>query len=274
MFVWIPQHILSHHQHTNDPQHDADVHHFARARLSEGQPPYGQVADGEHAGYNEGWTFVWKGCLTTLGTCILQPLRTLLEQPTPNFDVNLTPIPAAVSKQRLLLSMLPSFFVLLYPLASLARGAVGGWTFLLMQVWTWVGMSIIWTLMTQTSHVQRQTQPGSAQAEAEPECWTARQIGTSLDYSVGSPMATALTAGLNAQGLHHAMPAVSMAHFPSMYLEYEQICRRHGVEPRQSRDLGTATQEMLEFVFALNDNEASAASLNEYTREVVKPRNP
>ena len=27
VFVWIPQHILSHHQYTNDPQHDVDVHY-------------------------------------------------------------------------------------------------------------------------------------------------------------------------------------------------------------------------------------------------------
>jgi fatty acid desaturase len=254
VFVWIPQHLLSHHQYTNDPQHDVDVHHFAAARLSTAQPPYVPPSEG---GFNEGWTFVWKGCLTTLGTCILQPLRTLLEKPTPNFDVNLTPIPAAVSKRTLLLSMLPSMFVMLYPITSLALGHVGGSAALLAQVWPWVGMSMIWTLMTQTSHVQAKTQPGTEQAAAEPDCWTARQIGTGLDYSAGSPLVTALTAGLNSQGLHHAMPAISMAHFPAMYREYEQICRKHGVTPRQSRDLGTATREMFEYVFELNEPAAA-----------------
>ena len=82
VYVWIPQHILSHHQYTNDPQHDVDVHHFAGARLAREQPPYTRSSN-----FNEGWTFVWKGCLATLGTCILQPLRTLLEKPTPNFEI-------------------------------------------------------------------------------------------------------------------------------------------------------------------------------------------
>ena len=63
--------------------------------------------------YNEGWTFVWKGFLTTLGTSILQPLRTLREAPTPNYDVNVTPVPAAVDKRTLLLSIVPSFLVLI-----------------------------------------------------------------------------------------------------------------------------------------------------------------
>lgn len=34
VFVWIPQHLLSHHQYTNDYEHDADCHHFAPALLS------------------------------------------------------------------------------------------------------------------------------------------------------------------------------------------------------------------------------------------------
>ena len=212
-----PAHILSHHQYTNDPQHDVDVHHFAGARLARSQPRYSARASGSC--FNEGWTFAWKGCLTTLGTCILQPLRTLLEKPTPHFDVNLTPVPAAVSKRALLVSMLPSFFVLLYPILSLACGAaasVAPAAIAFAQVWPWVGMSIIWTLMTQTSHVQADCQPELATERGEPHCWTARQIATALDYSVGRRVATALTAGLNNQGLHHAMPAISMAHFPDM----------------------------------------------------------
>jgi hypothetical protein len=134
VYVWIPQHILSHHQHTNDPQHDVDVDHFAAARLAKEQAPY--TLD---SSFNQGWAFVWKGCLTTLGTCILQPCRTLLENPTPNFDANLTPIPAAVGKQELLLSMLPSFFVLLHPLLSGIAGTMSPVEAFVSMVWPWIG---------------------------------------------------------------------------------------------------------------------------------------
>merc|ERR1719163_1366993 len=34
VFVWIPQHLMSHHQYTNDFEHDADCHHFAPAMIS------------------------------------------------------------------------------------------------------------------------------------------------------------------------------------------------------------------------------------------------
>ena len=251
VFVWIPQHLMSHHQYTNDHDLDVDVHHFAPAKLAaaqpavgntpgagDGPPPKGLVArlttlDGST--WNEGWTFVWKGCLTTLGTSVLQPLRTLTEKPTPNFDANITPVPAAVSKRTLLLSMLPSFFVLLYPLAALALGWVSAPVALLLEVWPWVGMSMIWTAMTQTSHVQAQCQPDEG-SPLQRSCWTARQIQTSLDYSAGEPWPTYLTAGLNSQGLHHAMPAVSCCHFPEIYGEYREICARHGVEVRESEN--------------------------------------
>ena len=75
VFVWIPQHLHSHHQFTNEHDFDVDLHHFAPAALSPETP----INDK----FNEAWTFCWKGCLTTLGTSLLQPLRTLLDKPTP-----------------------------------------------------------------------------------------------------------------------------------------------------------------------------------------------
>ena len=74
-YIWWRQHIISHHQYTNDDELDVDLHHFAPAALSPETP----VNDK----FNEAWTFCWKGCLTTLGTSLLQPLRTLLDKPTP-----------------------------------------------------------------------------------------------------------------------------------------------------------------------------------------------
>jgi len=241
VFVWIPQHLISHHQYTNDPNLDVDVHHFAPALLSQEQPPLDPDA-------NRGWTFAWKGMLTSLGTCILQPMRTLLDSTTPNFDENITPIPHGVSKATLALSMAPSFFVLTYPLFAFLPSDPALAAFL--EVWPWVGMSMIWTAMTQTSHIQQQCQriPGMADTD-----WNAGQVETSLDYSTASPFWTAVTGGLNTQSLHHVLPNVCMSHFPDMYREYEEICAKHGVNVRQSANLATATVSMYDFIFRINE---------------------
>ncbi len=267
VFVWVPQHLVSHHQHTNDPARDVDLHHFAPARLARAQQKPVSVAPPQTA-FNHAWTFLWKGCLTTVGTCFLQPMRTLLDKPTPTFDENLTPVPSAVSKRTLALSMVPSFIVFLYPPLAFAASAahVPVAAFLAAWLWPWVGASLIWTVMTQTSHVQRSTQP----EDADGECWTARQIGTSLDYSTGDPLVTALTAGLNAQGLHHAMPSVASCHFPELYEEYAAVCRKHGVEPRTSRNIGTASREMVEWLFDVNSG--AEAESNELLAQAIEAR--
>lgn len=256
VFVWIPQHLLSHHQYTNDYLHDVDCHHFAPALISDAQPKMAKPG----SDFNEGWTFVWKAFLTTLGTSILQPLRTLTEKPTPNYEVNVTPVPAAVSKRMLWLSVLPSLLVLLYPAVVWLPQAplLGLW----LLAWPWIGMSLIFTTMTQVSHVQKGTQP----SQADSPCWSSRQIHASLDYSLGpetgaaeQALVTALAAGLNAQSLHHAMPTLSCAHFPRVYAEYAAICEKHGVQIRRSRNVGTAVREMLEYVFENNRPVAATA---------------
>ena len=206
---------------------------------------------------------------TALGTSILQPLRTLREAATPNYDVNVTPVPEAVDKRTLLLSIIPSFLVLLYPLIAFvpSNPLLGMW----LTAWPWIGMSLIFTTMTQVSHVQEQTMP-SADDERDERCWSARQITTSLDYSMGadvtgagrleSSVVTALCAGLNAQSLHHAMPSVACAHFPRIYDEYAEICARHGVPVRSSRNFVTAVGEMLGYVFRNNAPERRAEMLD------------
>ena len=244
VFVWIPQHLHSHHQFTNEHDFDVDLHHFAPAALSPETPI--------NEAFNEAWTFCWKGCLTTLGTSLLQPLRTLLDKPTPNFDVNITPVPDDVSKKQLWLSVAPTIFCLVYPL--LAFGVIGGnWGLAVLEsLYPFVGASLIWTAMTQTSHVQDDCH----QPVAEDACWTARQIAHSYDYSVHNrrerELVAMLTAGLNMQSLHHAIPTVAQSRLAGLYEEYAEIAARHGAAPRTSRNILTASRELLEYLFENN----------------------
>ena len=245
VFVWIPQHLHSHHQFTNEHDFDVDLHHFSPAALS----PDSHVASSE---FNGAWTFCWKGCLTTLGTSLLQPMRTLLDKNTPNFEVNITPVPDDVSKKQLWLSVFPTIFCLVYPLLAFGLGR-GDWGLAVLEsLYPFVGASIIWTAMTQTSHVQDDCH----QPNSEDDCWTARQIAHSYDYSVHDPrereLVAMLTAGLNMQSMHHAIPTVAQSRLAEMYEEYSEIATRHGAAPRTSRNILTASGELLEYLFENN----------------------
>ena len=76
--------------------------------------------------------------------------------------------------------------------------------------------------MTQTSHVQA----ACHDATVEDDCWTARQIAHSYDYSVARPreraVVAALTAGLNMQSLHHALPTIAQSRLPELYDEHSR----------------------------------------------------
>ena len=67
-YIWWPQHIVSHHQYTNDDALDVDLHHLRPARLHPG------CATDESA---SGFNFIFKGYFSTMGMAVLWPLRDL-----------------------------------------------------------------------------------------------------------------------------------------------------------------------------------------------------
>ncbi|KAJ1638949.1 fatty acid desaturase-domain-containing protein [Pavlovales sp. CCMP2436] len=262
VFCWIPEHLTSHHQYTNDAAYDVDVHLFAPVRINAGADalPHAAPFLGTR-GYTQ---FLVKGALSTLGTSVLQPMRALLELQTPNFGANITPVPSDVTKEMLALSMAPALMALLWPFLALALGLVPAPVALLQLVWPWVGASIIWTTMTQVSHIQAETQtdqPAIPSAADAPTCWWARQAETSLDYSAGLPLVTALSAGLNTQSLHHTLPMVCSCHYPRIYARYAQICARHGVRLQSVPDLGAAIGGLVSFIRQMNPPEPAPKGL-------------
>ena len=48
------------------------------------------------------------------------------------------------------------------------------------------------------------------------------------------------------------LPTIAQSRLPELYDEYYEIASRHGAAPRTSRNLRTASAELLRFVFATN----------------------
>lgn len=245
-FVWFTQHLVSHHQYPNDEHLDVDLHHLRPARLHPDS-----ARDPGASGYH----FLFKGFFTTAGMSVLWPVRALIERPTARFYNLVTPIPSAVSKRTLALSLLPVAFANLYPWWLVATGEADVCLGFFLWLYPWVGSSAIWTVMTQVSHAQEDAQQSRGTAlDANGLRW---QIESAVDYSVDTPLVAKLTASLNLQSMHHALPSVCGCHFHGLYAEYAAICERHGVKLNVRRDLDEAWGTCVDRVFELSSAEGS-----------------
>ena len=230
-YIWWAQHIVSHHQYTNDDALDVDLHHLRPARLHPGCE-----VDGDYSGAN----FIFKGYFSTMGMAALWPVRVLQRKSTGRWYNNLvTPKPDAVGEAELLLSLLPVLFVLVWPWVRVLAGEINALEGFFSWYYPWAVTGAIWTVMTQVSHVQEDCQRPPSEGEDD-GCYFRQQIEASLDYSIGSELVPKLTATLNLQSMHHVMPSVCGCHFASLYPEYAAICEKHGVRLNTRRDLSAA----------------------------------
>lgn len=257
VFIWFTQHLVSHHQYTNDHNYDSDVNIMGTTRLSSATPEH---EDPRPTFGQYGFTqFMIKGCLSTIGGCFMGPLWAYEDRPHPPFSYCIQPAPPRLSKFELGLSVVPSVFVLVWPIISFAADPLRA---LFLSAWPFVGSSVIWFVMAFTSHVQEECQltpaPGRQERLAD-TCWWAQQAEASLDYSVGSAFWTHATAGLNAQSLHHLVPNVCHCHFPRIYERYAKICARHGVRLNQRPNLMSAVDGLFSFAQQLNPSHAVLA---------------
>mmetsp|Transcript_15408 Transcript_15408/g.27556 ORF Transcript_15408/g.27556 Transcript_15408/m.27556 type:complete len:668 (+) Transcript_15408:46-2049(+) len=247
-YVWWRQHILSHHQYTNDDALDVDLHHLRPARLHPGC----EVDEG-YSGAN----FIFKGYFSTMGMAALWPIRVLQDKSTGRWYENLvTPKPDAVSDREFMLSFLPVAFVLIWPWIRVLAGDINLIEGFFQWYYPWAVTGAIWTVMTQVSHVQEDCQQPPT---GSPDDFFRWQIESALDYSVHSDLVPKLTATLNLQSMHHVMPSVCGCHFNKLYPEYKAICERHGVRLNTRKDVSAAWRSCIKRVFELSSPELTPA---------------
>merc|ERR1719261_1084945 len=240
-YIWWPQHILSHHQYTNDDTLDVDLHHLRPARLHPGCE-----ADTSGTGFN----FIFKGYFSTIGMSVLWPVRNLQGKSTGRWYENLiTPVPEALARREFLLSLAPVGFVLVWPLLLVLSGQASALEGFMLWLYPWAVTGAIWTVMTQVSHVQDDCQRPPTGSRDDYFRW---QIESAVDYSVGSELVPKLTATLNLQSMHHVMPSVCGCHFHALYPEYAEICAKHGVRLNVRKDVSEAWRTAIARVFELS----------------------
>jgi len=152
-----------------------------------------------------------------------------------------------VTKRALALSLLPTAAVLLYPPALALSGGASKRVAALMFFYPWLVTSCIWTVLTQSSHIQE-----DCQRDRTDDDFYRWQIESALDYSRHSRLVPALTAGLNYQTLHHVFPSVCHCHFHDLYPDYAAICAKHGVRLNTRPNILAAWRSCVARVFELS----------------------
>ena len=246
VYTWFHQHQVSHHQYTNDELLDVDLHHLRPATQ---HPKLARSAGAS------GVDFLLKAPFTCVGMSVLWPLRALFDWNTPRYETNVTPAPLLVPKRDLAVSMVPCLAVLVWPWVLAATGAVSVPFALFAWTYPWVVTSCIWTVLTQSSHIQE-----DCQRDKTGDDFVRWQIESALDYSPHSRLVPALAAGLNLQSLHHVFPSVCHCHFHKLYPGYVAICAKHGVRLNQRPNLGAAWRSCVDRVFDLSADDAARAS--------------
>jgi len=243
-YCWFHQHMVSHHQYTNDPARDVDLHHLRPARLHPSLPLDPTASGG---------SFVFKTFFTTVGMSLLWPLRELLQRPTPRYSENVTPMPGALPLWARWLSLIPTLLVVLIPFVW-HLPLLGPLPFLFFWMYPWNVTSLLWTMLTQVSHIQEDCQ--QPPADGQLLRW---QVESAVDYSVDSEFVTIITAGLNMQSIHHVIPTVALCHFHKIYPEYAEICRRHGVRLNRRDNIWDAWNSCVNYVYRISDRSNTQA---------------
>lgn len=236
---WFHGHVISHHQYTNDPARDADLHHHRPARMHPELPL--------DPGTTGGIGFLLKTYLCTCGLSILHPVRELLQRPTPRYAQNVTPMPGEAPRWLCWLSVIPSIVVAAIPF-FLHLPRLGFLPFLFFWVYPWVVASLCFGVLTQVNHIQEDCQQPPADTD-----FLRWQVESAVDYSVDDDFITVITAGTNMQSLHHVFPTVALCHFPKIYPEYAEICRKHGVRLNRRKNLWEAWQTCVDYAYDLSD---------------------
>jgi fatty acid desaturase len=90
---------------------------------------------------------------------------------------------------------------------------------------------------TQVSHLQQECFLGKKKLEEL--SFAKRQVVASMDFAADSFWWGHISGGLNTQAIHHVFPSVSAMHLREMYPQFRVVCKKHGVQLKEARSLGS-----------------------------------
>lgn len=94
---------------------------------------------------------------------------------------------------------------------------------------SWTCASYLFIVFTQGAHMH-----ASCHDVGDETSWAKRQVMTAVSFKAESYLWLFLSGGLNMQGLHHLLPGIGSYHLIDMWPEFRKVCRKHGVDLKES----------------------------------------
>ena len=283
-FSWWLQHVVSHHQHTNELGLDVDVTQFPFARWH--RLMQHEICGGVCAGiHNLVWhTVTFLGA--TLSMSIIHPImfvwRPMCQMACSGklsaaYTGEVTSAPMPRAKLRLgdnahdaafakyagifassgsgcysyalvagnLVCLILSIGLLVLPVALSPSQWPSG---IGLGLVPYASASLCFMFITQISHIQEDCQSERTMNEPDPY---KRQAMTSLDYGAHSSLVSFLTGSLNVQSVHHTLPSISLVHYTALYDKFHAICVTHDCAPQSASSLVHAIGAHIKYVYRL-----------------------
>jgi fatty acid desaturase len=225
--VWFHQHTYGHHSHTNEWDHDPDLHHFNHLRVHQ----------------REHQSFIYKMqaykafvllyyTLTSLGPAVAVPFRMLREGSMYGIvSWNDRKRPERMAIFWIHLAAYIGLMVVV-PLCVHEKWYVGLGVFVMtssVSGWCFGFFSQINHITEASLDMEQRRRAIEARPDALKRSWAVEQVETSNNFAVNSLLWHCLSNGLNMQIEHHLFPALNHCHLHIIQPTVKATCEEYGV---------------------------------------------
>ena len=248
--IWLHQHTIGHHCHTNDPERDPDLNSAPRViRLTRNHAhcPAHTIQK-----YTAWAVFLW-----SFATSSLKPLLRDHVMRLQGWVCKTVPLvfasrgrKRAHAAGRVLVSCLMS----VWPYVTLHLMAERTWaTLLKAHLFAWLPGMTFSALFVMNAHVNHLNAENEHAKHLSDTDWWVHQVHTSSSHSTDSYLMFILTGGLNLQIEHHLFPGFNHVHLFHLAPKVQAICAKHGIEYTKFDTFKDAVVAHLEFNAKLAD---------------------
>lgn len=233
---WIHQHIISHHNYVNIPEHDVDLYHFSDMMRLTKTVPWKWIYKYQHTiGILIMWIFA-----ISWGMSLVHPILILYGTYHGKLTVRQLKFPHKILHILARILVLGWFYIMPWYLGF------PWWKTLCWSVYpmTIVGMIFMW--FTQINHIISET------ADVRNDDFFIHQIITSHNVASQSYWMYLLTGGLNTQIEHHLYPSVNHCHLRFLQPKVKALCEKHGISYHESPNLWVALKKHWNLLYTLS----------------------